>query len=194
MATLATSALITVEEYHNMDGKSPVDVDVHEAQYILHINGVSYAIENYCRRTICPVTSCNELFEGDGEKFYRVRHKKINETPTLYYWDGQSWQEMTTSEYPWSYDGDIGKIYFTQGGLFQAGTEYKITYSCGYARASVPQDIKLACYLMVHRSLKRVEREGIVSESFGDQTLSVDLSYFPADVTRLLNPYRFMGY
>ena len=194
MATIADNALITFDEYLEFEGKSKAETDLNENKFTVHINAVSQAIENECRRIVCPVTSKNELFSGDGDDYYLVRHKRITAAPTLYYWDGDSWVEMTTSEYPWSYDGDVGKIYFTQGGKFNEGTRYKITYSCGYARASVPSDLKLACYILAHRSTKRIEKEGVTSESFGDVTTSVNLTMMPDDVRAVINKYKAMFY
>lgn len=192
MADLETYALITVAEFLEFRGNAASEVNLNEEHLNIHINAASKAIENHCGRIICPVTAVSaEEFWGDDTDEYFVENAKLNASPTLYYWNNTAWTEMTTTLYPREYVGDCGKVWFSNGDLFTRKVRFKISYSTGWAQASVPYPIKQACFVLVQRSLKRAEKlEGVRSVGTGDVTTSYDLHEFPDSVQRLLAPYR----
>jgi hypothetical protein len=196
--SLAANALITVAEYLDMadrDRDAP-GVAENEAFYEAHINAASQLVETWLKRIICPLTDINEIFDGDGTRDYYVRHRKINSEPTLYYWGGTTWTEMTTAAWYWTYDGSegVGRVYFQRGYSFSEGSDnYKISYNTGYAQSSVPSAVKLACFTLVQRAVKRAQgKEGVQSETLPDMVTSYNLDKMPDTVVQLLRPYESM--
>lgn len=193
MSDLNTNALITVEEFKAYRGDDPT-AQVNEDGLNVHINAASMAIANYCNRTLCPVTSVSgEKFRGDDTVLYLVKNLYMDSgtTPTLYYYTGLSWQEMTAAQYPREVDYSEGRIEFMQGHIFAKGVRYKVDYATGYAQASVPDDLKLACFDWVNRAKLRAEgKEGIASESIGEVTNSYNLATLPDSIKLVLNKYR----
>lgn len=199
--TLAANALIEVEEYLNYAGISPDNPDLNEPLMFMHINAVSQALETYLGRKVCPTQDANDTFYGDGEADYYVDHMRINAAPTLYYWDGDSWEEMTTSSYPREYLGAKGLIWLTQY-VFEHKQQYKCSYNTGWDRDNVPDDLKLACMRLTMRGLKlaKDKKEGVASETFGDQTTRFTLQpdtrvatgsgIIPPDVLGLIARYK----
>lgn len=190
--TLAANALITIEEFQAYKGDD-TERDVNEDRYIWMINAASQAIADYCDRTLCPSTAISNLewFDGDDTPSYYVRHRYITGTPTLYYYSGLDWTEMTTTSYPRQITGSMGLIYMLQGHIFCAGTRYRVDYTTGYAQASVPIMLKQACCRVVDRAIKVAEgKDGVTSESFGDQTTAFSFNRWPDDLKQMLEPYR----
>lgn len=189
----ADNALIDKEYYLAYLGDdSETAENLNEDHLQLFINSASQAIENHCDRLICPAQDWEdkEKFWGDGEPEYFVSHQKINSTPTLYYWNGSDWTEMTSSSYPREIDGDKGEFRLMEGYLFNKDVRYRMDYNTGWNEADVPAPIKEACCMLVNRAMKRAEgKEGIQSESFGDSTTSYDFHQFPELAIRALQRY-----
>lgn len=201
MASLADNALIEVREYLELLGKPVDDPDTPETKIIVHVNAVSQLIEKYLGRVVCPEQSKDDFFRGDDTDTYYVKHRYIaSGSPTLYYWDGDEWVEMTVANYPRQTDDSRGEIWFSNGHQFHRATRYKVTYTTGYSRASVPDDVKLACVRLVQQSIMRADgKEGLRSESLGDAqtTYSMATGYgktppgaIPLDIKALIYPYR----
>jgi hypothetical protein len=193
MSDLNSNALITVEEFKSFSGDE-VDVQINEDSVKTHVNAASQAIQKFCNRVLCPVTAVTgEKFAGDDTVTYRVKNLYMDSdtVPTLYYYTGLSWQEMTAAQYPREVDYAKGEIEFMQGHFFSKSIRYKIDYATGYASGSVPDDLKLACFDWVHRAKLRAEgKEGIASESIGEVTNSYNLASLPDSIKNVLNLYR----
>lgn len=193
MSDLNTNALITIDEYLELSGNSG-DSNVDENVIIPHINTASKLIERFLNRVVCPVTAISEKFSGAGSDQYYVNHRYIDTTtaPTVYYYDGTSWVEMTTTLYPRDVTGAIGLIELTQGYTFWEGKKnFKVSYNTGYATASVPADIKGCCFRIVQRLRKLAEKkEGLTSESFGDATTSYELNDITKHILKDITSYR----
>jgi len=201
MPDLATNALIDVKEYLEMTGTPINDQDQPRDQIITHINAVSQMIEKYLGRVICPEQSKDDYFQGDNSDTYYVDHRYIaSEAPTLYYWDGDEWVTMSVTDYPRETFGDKGKIWFSQGNVWDRKVHYKVAYTTGYANADAPGDIKLACMRLIQQSMMRANgKEGLRTESFGDSSTTYNFaagwgmtapSAIPFDIKALLAPYR----
>lgn len=193
MSEIQANALISVDEYIELSGRSG-DESVSEDAIIPHINTASKLIERYLNRVICPVTAISEKFSGSGSDQYYVNHRFIDTTtaPTIYYYDGTNWVEMTTTLYPRDVTGAKGLIELTQGYAFWEGKKnFKVDYNTGYATADVPADIKGCCFRIVQRLRKLAEKkEGLTSESFGDATTSYELNDITKNILKDLNSYR----
>lgn len=190
MSDLANNALIDVGEYMTLIGQ-PEDAEVDPNKFVMHINAASTAIEKYVNRKICPSSSATELYDGSGYAEIFLRQMRATSVTTMYYWSSSAWQEMTTTAYPRELDTDRNRIRLTDGKIFaDAKDYYKFVYVYGYNREDVPDDIKLACALLVKHNLLQVDKAGIASESFGDVTTSYLTGGIPSSVKILLAPYR----
>jgi len=191
--SLATNALVTVDEYLRHKGIDKDTSEMDADRITQFINSASQTIENYLNQKIVPVTEdYTEIRSGDGTKDIYVKNAMNITLTKLEYWSGTAWTEMTTSAYVRTYDSDTGRIWFTDGNTFWRGDDnIRITYSWGYATASVPVPIKEATYILIDRAMKRADgKEGISSESFGDATTSYDFSsLITKQVDALLTKY-----
>jgi|CXWL01.1.fsa_nt_gi hypothetical protein len=197
--SLAANALITVEEFKFFRGipseePSSADADI---QVIAAINGTSQAVRDHLGRHVIATASVVDEFSGDGERKYFVEHCRITDTPVIqYYTGGGVWTTLDSTIYRRYVNDEKGLIEFTDGDLFSESLRYRVTYSTGWALASVPYSIKQAVVQLVERQLQKLDtaqpKEGHDSQSFGDSTISNNLSKWPTDVLDLLRPYRRM--
>ena len=192
MASLASNALVTYEELIEYLGDSADAASVTESRGNMLINMASEMIENHTRRKWISGTDTH-IFRGHNSSEYHARYWPISGTPTIYWHDGDDWEEASSASYPTDQIDDEGLITFTRGHKFWTSSyrkNWKVVYTYGYARGSVPYDLKQACLTLVHRMLLKANRkEGVQSESFGDQTTTYNLAQIPEDVKTILNPY-----
>ena len=200
--SLNSNALITVPEYKSIVSLELDNTGVDDTQLEYLINSASQSVENYCcRKFITPDDQITETFEGFGDYDYYLKHCRIadDDVPVLYYWDGDSWETLSLTSYPYSYTRESGKIYFTGGDNFWKPTQegfqnWKVTYKYGWAIASIPSDIKVVCADLVSRSRFRLEKTSLVSESFGDTSTTYDTTLLPDAIKRILDRYRGCSY
>ena len=189
-----TIALITTDEYLEMNGLDPSNSRIGVKQIELLINAESQRFIDECgRKFITPSEDVTETFSGDGESEYYVRHCHISSLTKAQYRLDETWNDLDSTNYPLSTDSDTGRIWFTrQNSSFWEGKDnWRVLYKYGWAQASIPDSLKLACALMVRRDVLKVEgKEGVQSESFGDVTTSFNLSTIPDDIKQVLNRYR----
>jgi len=193
MATrLASDALLTVVEYWEFRGGKGGDVneDV-DTQIELHINAASTAIVKHCNRGfVNPGADQTEIFDGSNtERYWTVNVPVLaSPVPVLSYWNGSTW---TVCTYTFAYDNDIGRIRVTDGNAFFGGYQnWKLVYRYGYTQATVPNAVKLATFMLVQRMLKLIEKQGLESENFGDQSTTYNLNkLIDANIQTMLAPY-----
>lgn len=190
-----TLGLVTLEEIKELFGISADNSTIKEPELNLYVNIASRAIESWCgRKFIEPAAQITEIFDGDGTGEYYVANRRVatGDTPTLKYWDGSDFVAVDAS-HSFTWANDSGLVYFTKGNKFGSGKRnYEITYKYGWAIASVPQDVKLACATIMRRKMRAMidKKEGLSSEGFGDNTSTFDLTTIGGDVKMLLAPYR----
>jgi len=199
MASLANNALITVKEYleflgHDTDDESASTSDT---RHIHIINGVSNFLEKYLGRKICPATADNEeVKHGDGEKYLYVNYRPLTTLSAIYNWSGTEWTEWTTADYSYTSDATTGRVWFTDGTVFTSGSDnFKIKYTYGWNRADVPDELKLACCLLVKQQLDRLDAAGdVASQNFGDVTVSYRPHMMSDLIKQLLLPYKRVAF
>lgn len=191
----SANALLTVAEYRLLANISDSDTafSLDRCQFL--VNGASGEVERYCnRKFISPSAAIAEVFSGDGEKNYFVQNLRIADgnTPTLAYWDGDSWESAVSPSYVFTFNSEKGLIYFTDGNVFTKGlNNWRVTYLYGWTIASIPADLKRACATMVQRELKKLDgAEGLNSQNFTDNTTSYNLSAWTPEIRETLNRYR----
>lgn len=196
---LSARSIVTEEEirsYLRIDEKD--NPDLHEPIVIL-INSVSDAIETATRKKF--MTYADEwIFDGTGKNTIYTRYRPVIGTPTIYLYDGDSWETAATYNMTPIVVAATGKIYFEEryATLPDGVMNIKVSYSAGYAsRSTIPHGVRLAAMKLVAMYLNetRNERQGLKSESIEGATISFDYNSWPDDIKRLLglrerSPYR----
>jgi hypothetical protein len=197
MSDLADNALIDYDEYLELVGIDPDNVNLNEDRIMVFINSASQQIEDYCdRKFVTPSADIVETFDGDGESEYFVNHRRIasGSTPSFDYRISTTWTANNVSSYPISWDSDKGKIWFVKfNRTFHTGnTNWRVSYKYGWTRADIPADMKLACAELAKRAIMLLDgKEGLASESFGDSSTSYNLpTALPDNIKLILNGYR----
>ena len=196
MSDLADNALITDDEYFELLGIESDNQNLKKDRIIVFINSASQQVEDYCdRKFVIPSADIVEIFDGDGDSEYFVKHRRIasGTTPSFEYRISTTWTANNAGSYPISWDNDKGKIWFTKfNRTFHGGNaNWRVSYKYGWPRADIPADLKLACAELVKRALMLLDgKEGLASESFGDSTTSYNLTSLPDNIKLILNRYR----
>ncbi len=189
-----TIALVTPEMVANF-----LDIDLNaasasETEMIESlINAASKEIERICnnRKFRKVTTAIDEIKDGWGIKYIYTKNAPITGTPTLYYWNGTTWQTDTS----WSFtqDNADGRIWFDDGNIFWKGEDnWKISYTYGWDITEIPADLQLACLRMIalNKKLFNDSLHGVNSKSFGDQSISYSFNNVPPNVLATLYSYR----
>lgn len=198
--TLAANSLASVAEA--VEYLDQPDVPPERDKRLIEnlINRASTRIESYLDRDL-KTGSVTEFYDGEGTATqYLRRFPEI----TLTSLNIDSDRDFTAStEIPTTdivVDSERGTLRFapkTSGprAVFNIGVKnVKVVYTGGYS--ALPEDLKLACLLLVARSFMRVRQgaEGIVSESVAGYSASYEgitrESGFPLEVLNLIAPYR----
>ena len=199
MSLDTTIALINEEEYRDFAGID-TDKDINEEQLALLINSASQFIIDFTGRKFIAGTHTH-IFGGDGERNYFVPYPPLTADATLYYKygydpsDSDYWKDASDNYY-FTQANDTGEMYFTDGTVFNKGQQnWRIIYSYGYARASIPSDLKKACFELVHLARKHVMDNafGLQSKSVAGTTTSYEFTKIPQNVLETLNRYKRVG-
>ena len=197
MAGVASTTMLTLAEYCEITGTDKANANKDFEQLEALIDASSLALENWLHRFVVTRSGVLDIFPGNGTNEHWLDQRQLNALTSIHEWDGDSWEEMTSTDYPRESNTASGVVdghyvLFGEGDKFASGTRYKITYDCGWVQASVPRPLKLACATLVQRMVKNIQgKEGITSESFGDQTTSYNLdTLLPAHIRAMVAPYR----
>ena len=191
--SLASNALITLE-YFKTISKVAKDATTYPDEAIeALINQASQVLESECNcKLITPANAIDEIFDGNRDREHFVKNGRITTTPTLKEWDGDSFE---TTTYTFTYDGDSGKVYFTDGNVFNRGrNNWQVGYKYGWAIASVPVDLKLACVGIVNSLSLMYAKAGIASESIGNNSFSYDWSGHNPLIKNVIGKYQVLSY
>lgn len=174
--------LITKTTYKIYAQVKETDKNVNDKLITSLINSTSdYIVQYTGREFIAPASDVEEIFDGNGTERYYIKNRKFNDTttnvPTLYWWDGDSWTELTTSTYPRAYDDNSGLVWFNNGHKFLKGyRNYKIAHQYGWSQATIPADIQEAVAEIVKKSIMRLSKAGIITTKVGTSEATIDQS------------------
>jgi len=196
--SVATTSLITVDEYLIFLGEGHNVKAERRAQAEQGINWASIQVEDYLGRTLISGSSATEIFDGFATPHPDLVHFEYvtqqapiiaSPTPKLSVRSSSTWSDVTATTYTW--DATDGVIYFTDGNFFAAGRRnYRIVYDYGYAdTASVPNSIKQATCLLTKFGEVQAGSVGIASAATGDGKNKSYTDGFPPMVKFMLNPY-----
>lgn len=169
--------LLTFEEYVAWAGLKPENKNLIQDQVTLFIIAASRAFMKAAGgRVFLSAADVQEL-DGHGGLIQQCRYPPVAADPALVieYWNWNTWTTASTGQYPRETNLDTGEIRMTNS-AFGRGIRWRLSYTGGWAQASVPEDIKQAVFDLVQRAKKRAEgKQGIRSDSRGDQNISYDL-------------------
>ena len=187
---------VTISGSTNYDGTYDVLATTTVSQVVIT---ATYAAETFAG-TETVTADIIEIFDGHGKFNYYVKQGTIADTPTsLSYWSGTSW---TTTTATYTYDGNKGELWFTDGNTFSIGSHnWRLLYRYGWPIANVPQDLKMAC-AMLKDQIRHNAKKGLVSsESFPNSSSSYNQLIvggvampFPKLVQNVIDKYRIMNY
>jgi len=173
--------IITLTEFRDYDDlPSPAE---HENQITSAIGLATSYIEEKTGRVFelaeepspSPSPSSNDVVEIlDGKNSTRLytRNAPIVAIIKIEYWCGNAWVEYDIITTPYSFKADSNIIYFIEGHRFVPGYQnIRVTFEYGYD-AALPNDLKLACYLITKHIVMEAERLGITNQSDGEQTFN----------------------
>jgi len=184
--------MITVNEYARFANKSiPLD---NEEQIEALIDAATEIMEKEIDRDLyeCSPSPVDvvEIFNGRGTFRMWTKQAPIDSITSIEYWTGTEWMDVSDLNMTYEFDADTGKVWFTERYTFHEGVDnWRITYSYGFA--SIPEDLKYACYLMVRYLSERQSREGIKSQSDGEQSFTYETDQtIPKSYTSILAKYK----
>ena len=118
MPELSNNAIIDVEYYKYYDGVDLTDENYPTEELHQFINQASHLMEREAKRKFRSET-ITELFDGDGTGTHRTINKRITTLTSLHYWDGDSFEEITSTNYDFTFEQESGLIYFRDGNIFR---------------------------------------------------------------------------
>jgi hypothetical protein len=196
MATIADNAILTVDDWLEITGKSPADAPP-EDQTIKYLNQASQQIETWLGRVVVsPSAAIQEIFDGDGSNEYHVRNMliQVGSEPTLYYWDTaeEDWSGLEPT-YTLYTDNAHGKVYFRDYSFCRGTRNWRLDYLPGWTYATVPEDIRDACSQLVLLKRMRLSNDNMPKSSasmVGQSFVSFNWRNAEADILERLRNYR----
>jgi len=166
--------MITIAEYARFANKSvPLD---NETQIEALIDVATEIMEREIDRDLyaCSPSPLDvvETFNGRGSFRVWTKQAPIDDVTTVEYWTGTEWQDVSELNMTFEFDSTTGKIWFTERYVFHEGVDnWRITYSYGFTEG-IPEDLKYACYLLTKHLIDHPNRQGIMSQSDGEQSFT----------------------
>lgn len=189
--TIALVSNIMVKNFLHID--QAIDDPAADELIDTLINAASQEISRICnnRKFRKVTTAIDKIFSGDNTAIYNTPNAPITATPTLYYWDGLTWQTDTN----WAFTNDLekGKVRFNDGNVFFKGEDnWKISYTYGWDLKDIPADLQSACLRLIATNKKLFDDNlhGVNSRSFGDQSIGYTFEKIPASVLATIYSYR----
>ena len=157
------------------------------------IDGISEAIEQYCRRKFAA-RRYTEYHSGDGssgvlfvDEYPIVAVTSLHDDVDREF--GSS-DLIATGNYVVSGDDGMVELYDDETRFSKGTRNIKITYTGGYN--TMPYSIGLAAMIWIDRIYKKKDRknEGIESQNIGDKATTYRIDDIPPEVKMLLNPFK----
>lgn len=188
MASLIDNALLNVEELRRLLGQDVDNPSKDDHREVMFINGVSEWVVKYCDRKFRSGTD-TWIIDGNGETSIFVRYWPIVTVTSVSYWDSTQWVEMATTIYPRTNSDE--EVWFNHGDIFPSGRKnLQIVYTYGCDLKDIPANLKAAVADHVAWQIKALERSGINSESFGEQTTTFDFTAPPKRIVQVYDSFK----
>jgi uncharacterized phiE125 gp8 family phage protein len=157
------------------------------------INRASSFANSYTQRLLL-LRSNSEGYSGDNTDTLILKNYPITSIVDIRIDDGSGDVPPSVSSDDYTMDTKGGIVKFLNGVFAPKGfLNISVTYTAGYALASVPATIQEAVLLYIasaYRSQYLGQRFGVTSEHVGDRTLTYSNDEIMNQIKGLLNPYR----
>ena len=152
---------------------------------------ISAVVKSYCDREIEETIYTDEILDGRGTpELILKNYPVISITSFVYLYSDDTETEVDTDDY--RLDKNRGILRHRSSSWSEGRMNFQITYIAGYAAASIPGDIKLACKIWAKTIFDKARKDLFAASSseFGDNVIQVERSKVPLEVEQLLQPYR----
>lgn len=160
------------------------------------INEVSRSVNTFVGRHLLSKAR-TEYYNGSGEAELQLKHYPIISIASLYNDTearlfNSSTQVSVSTNVLQLVDKGIIRLWNNESAFNYGRANVKITYTAGYALASVPQDIQMAVRKWVAKEYHKYDKAQhlVQSETIGENTKTYILEAMPKDVRELLLSYR----
>lgn len=191
------NSIITFDMYCRHAGLDKDNANLPRDQIEFAIDAVSDYLRQWLHRKVILAT-ITEIFYGTNESVYWPRNGHVVSVTSIEYWNGTGWTEMTSTQYPRETDGASPDwdtfVRFKEGDKMSMNQRYRIIYTSGWARASVPFALQSVTAILVQRYMKNAEgREGMSSEAAGaaSSVLTLD-QMFDKRLREMATPYKVL--
>lgn len=148
------------------------------------IANITSFIENECGgRRFKKTTYTNEIHDGDGKKYLKIKHAPINSISSFQYNGGTVsspvWTNFLADDYQLL---DKEGMIYVAGGMLRGLRNIRVTYDAGFlidfanetdtTKHTLPFDISGLAERLVVKEFKRREDIGKSGESIGDMTIN----------------------
>lgn len=161
------------------------------------VNHCSQWINKFCDRVLLEVTDRVEYHSGDGcSGAIMLNNFPVSEVDSVYVDATREFAAGTlvqASSYFVHDDTGVLELIGEDSYWLLGKKNIKVTYTAGYALADMPQDIQMACKLLIgyiYRTFYSQWRMGVSSETIGQKTVTFDKVAMPKEVEGMLKPYR----
>ena len=171
MATLASNTWLSLADTKEYLGISSGDTD-NDDLIINMINRATTLVETYLDRVILTATYTNEVYEGTGSPYLFLRQYPVTALTSIDYRTENyqsSYETLDTTEYDYRADNGVVR---RNANFRSVPAEYRVTYTAGYAAASVPQDLSLAVLDLISYLWNQRKSKGIQSERLGEYSVT----------------------
>lgn len=151
------------------------------------ITNESQFIDTWLNRPVLEGTH-TERYNGEGSALIPLHHFPITAVSSVKVND-QAWDFATlTTQMGFRFDD---RFLIAINAVFPRGYQnIEVTYTGGYTKAAVPQDIKQACIELVTLRIDERKRLGVTSKSLNGENITYSDKDMPESVQARLNPYR----
>lgn len=189
MATVDSNiALVSLDDVKNLLNMRGSDKD---RDLINLINRVSGDCSAYCNRVFLSATYTEERYDGTGQDELVLKHYPVTAVSEIIpYKDGDA---LTVEDDYVIYDADSGIIKLVDGKTFPVSTlQIKVTYTAGYAFASLPYDLVQSVLEAVAHRWKEQDtgRYGVDSVQMDEQQTNYITEQYNRHVLAVWDRYR----
>jgi len=139
-------------------------------------------------RNLIKTTSQVHRFDGRGQGKLFVPNPPISGTPVLEYWNATDWAVADTTVYAREVMADDGLILLTNAVFHRV--RWRVTYDGGYEQANIPLHFKEAICELVDRAEQKAQgKQGVDSETIGNQSTTFDLKTLVTEPIKIIASY-----
>lgn len=193
------AALVSVADVKTLYLKIPTGDTALDATITQWILWASDEIERHCNQPILQTTYTNERFDGTGGDRWVFPHTlPVSSVSGLGYLDafGGTWSAIDAADYEVQTERGMALLYKPTG-FVRGAKNYRVTYTVGYAIASVPDAIKRVCCEMVERIYaesrvgeSELARELIIANTDSVGSANIRIINLTNNWKRMLSRYR----